>query len=147
MTAEARLAAMPANPSVGVRPAISGWHPPVGQYRGRVKSIYLDEDDVNVEVIFCEDGVFRGVSRFALSRDTQLFSTFFVDALGVAGFPVPMRDGHFWEFTYMKITIVMTHDDDESVPHLSHLASIKLVPWPSWWDNRPVSAKRKKRAA
>jgi hypothetical protein len=121
---------------VSPRPVVSGWFPPPGEQRGRVKSIYLDEDLLTVNVIFCDGGTFLENSTFVVDRATPFFFALFNDAITYTG-PVTERQGRIWEFDYMKIVVEMTTEGPAPWFLRSQLASLKIVPWPFWWDNRP----------
>lgn len=123
------------------RPEVSGWFPPAGERRGRVKSIYLDDDLLTVNVIFCEGGAFLETSSFVVDRATPFFSALFNDAITYTG-PVAERQGRIWEFDYMKIIVEMTAEGQAPWFLRSQLASLKILPWPTWWDNRPISTRK-----
>ncbi len=127
---------------VAPRPEIVGWYPPEGKYCGRVLAINLTENLMAVDVIFCEGGDYGGNTRFVVDRATPFFLALFSDASAYTGL-VQNRQGRIWEFDYMKINLEMTAEGPAPWFLRPQVSSLKIEPWPVWFDNRP-SAKRKK---
>lgn len=125
------------------RPEVTGWYPTVGTNRGRVKSIFLIDDRLTINIVFCDGAAFVEHTTIVVERATPFFAAIFQDAENYTG-PISERQGRLWEFDYMKILVEMTSQGPSSWFLRAQLASLKIVPWPIWFDNRP---KRQRTAA
>jgi hypothetical protein len=124
------------------RPEIIGWRPVAGKNCGRVLAIRRNENQVVVDVIFCEGGAYRGNTRFVVDFDTPFFSSLIDDAIMYTG-PIHERQGRLWEFDYMKINVEMTDEGPAPWFERSQIKLLKIVPWPTWFDNRPRTTGKK----
>ena len=124
------------------RPEITGWRPVAGKHCGRVVAIHRNENQLVVDVIFCDGGAFRGDTRFVVDCATPFFSSLFEDAITYTG-PIHERQGRIWEFDYMKINVEMSQEGPAPWFERSQITSLKIVPWPTWYDNRPRTTGKK----
>lgn len=122
---------------------IAGWYPLAGTNRGRIKSVYMVGPWLIINIVFCDGAAFIEHTTIGVDRATPFSKSIILEAKNYTGV-ISERRGRLTEFDYMKIEVEMTPEGAAPWFLRSKLASLKIIPWPVWWDNRPARRRGEK---